>query len=377
MTDVNLPAVAPTDAVEEIWGRRLQTAGCARCGQAHLVDQERMGSTCPHCLAGRLQPQPALLRSEAPEKILPFRMNRTAVTARLAEFTRSVWLRPDDFNPDSLLRRAVPVFVPMWLVDGQVCGEWKAEVGFDYQVKSSQEMYQGSAWKTREVIETRVRWEPRLGQLQRMYDNVHAPAVSDHAALWRLLGGWPLDKAVPYQAAALQTDLGPAALRVADLPPEEAWHLAEDGLLKAAAADCYQASGAQHVRSFHLTPRYDNLHWTYLLLPVLVSYYTDDSGQVQPIYINGVSGAVGGKRLASQRKGWLWAGALAGLALLLFILAGLGLAAGALFPPAALLGVFFGFLALVAGAGAIFPAVWPWQWNRGQQGVGVRQSSRA
>ncbi len=35
----------------------------------------------------------------------------------------------------------MPVYLPMWLVDGNVTDDLQAETGFDYQVQSSQESY--------------------------------------------------------------------------------------------------------------------------------------------------------------------------------------------------------------------------------------------
>jgi hypothetical protein len=367
MNTATLPSVAPVESVEEIWGASLRPGGCPRCGQAHLVEPARMGGICPNCMEGGLEPQPALLREEEPEQALPFRLDRQQLLGRLTEFSQGVWLRADDFNPESLLRQAVPVYIPMWLVDGEVGGDWRAEVGFDYQVKSSQEAYQGSSWQSQEVIETRVRWETRVGQISRKYNNIAAPAVSDHAHFWKILGGWPLDKALPYQTQALKTALGTPVLRVPDLHPESAWPLAEMGLKKAAASDCYRASGAQHVRNFALHPEYQDLHWTQLLLPVFVSCYSDDEGKPQLVYINGMTGTMGGIRLASQRKGWLWAGILGGSGVLLFLLALLAFAATMILPPLALVGALLAFIALVLTVAGITAAAWPWQWNRGQQ----------
>ena len=133
------------------------------------------------------------------------------------------------------------------------------------------------------------------------------------------------------------------------------------------ARDCQQAAGGQHIRNFSARLEYEDLNWTQLLLPVYFSYYTDDDGVPHPVYINGQTGRVGGFRLASQRKGWKWAGITAAVALAVFLASLLSFALGALLPAAAVLGVALAVLALIIAAGAIVPAVWPWQWNRRQR----------
>jgi hypothetical protein len=114
--------------------------------------------------------------------------------------------------------------------------------------------------------------------LQRHYANVAAPALSDQARLERLAGQYRRDQAGPFDPA----QLGGAAVRVPDLPPESAWPAALDS---AAAEECRQAAGAQHGRNFALRADYQSLNWTQLLLPLYVTYYSDDAGQAHPVYI--------------------------------------------------------------------------------------------
>jgi len=362
MNAPDLPATELTEAVESLWGAPLQPAGCPVCKAVYLVPVQWLGRACPHCLRGRLEAQPAWLRREPPELLAPFRVQRGQLEGILAEFTRGVWLHPDDFTPRSLLQRAMPVFWPMWLVDAGLVGDWEAETGYEYQVKSSQESFVDGAWHTREQVEARLRWEPRAGTLERRYENVSVPAVGDHPALTLQTGAYRPDQAVRYDP----TQVGPAALRVPDIQPESAWPQAQTALKQAAAEDCRKAAGAQQVRNFAIRAGYENLHWTQMLLPMYVTFYTDDAGQPQVILVNGQTGRAGGPRLASQRKGWRVAGILAGVALLLLVSGLLMATLGALIPPVAALGALLAGLAFLVGAAALVPAIWPWAYNRGR-----------
>jgi hypothetical protein len=354
------PSTQITESVEELWGIPLQPAGCRKCGQAHLVDASRLGQVCPNCANGKLEAQPARLRAEPPELLVPYRKTQAEFRLVLENFTRPVWLAVDDFTIEKLLQRAMPIYWPMWLVDSNVFGAWQAEVGFDYQVKSSQESYIGNGWQTREVIETRQRWEPRAGQIARHYDNIHVPALTDHARLVGLVGEYQLNQAVPYDTAKLRKSI----LRIPDLLPESAWPQAQANLDRAAAAECQKAAAVKYIRNFSVKADYQEQHWTQLLLPMLVSYYTDDDGKAHPVFINGQSGVVGGVRLASQRKGWKWAGITAGIAAQVLMISLLLLAAGAVIPPLLAVGGVGAFIAIVLVFAAIVPAVWPWWWNR-------------
>jgi hypothetical protein len=358
MPTPDLPTSQITDSVEPLWGLALQVAGCRQCGQVFLIDAGRMGQPCPYCACGKLESQPAGLWSQPPELVVPFAKTQADVRIVLENFVKGVWLAPDDFNTEMLLHRSVAVFWPMWLVDGDVAGIWQAEAGFDYQVKSSQESYNSGGWRSYEVIETRQRWEPRTGQILRHYDNICVPAVTDHARLIGLVGAYHLDKAAAYDKARVTR----STMRLPDLPPHSAWHQAKIGLDHAAEQECLKAAAAQHIRNYYVNADYNSLNWTQMLLPLVVSYYSDDDGKNHPVYINGQSGMIAGVRMASQRKGWRWAAILAGIAVV-SLLIGLLLSVVGLIP----LGGFLIFVAILMGMAAVVPAVWPWQWNRRQR----------
>ena len=363
MAATNLPETKIIGAVESAWGGSLQPAGCLQCGQAFLVESSRIGQVCPNCAQGQLESQPAQLRSEPPELVIPFEKKRPDVQATLANFVKEVWLRPDDLNAERLLERIAPVYWPMWLVDSDVSGSWKAEIGFDYQVKSSQESYAGGGWHSKEVIETRIRWEPRLGKLSRHYNNISAPALSNHKQLLEQTGGYRSGQAEPYSAE----EIGHAVLHLPDLQPESAWPLAQTSLQRASAEECRQAATGQHVRNFAIQAEYSALNWTQLLHPLFTSYYSDDQGHRHPIYINGQNGTISGVRMASQRKGWIWAGILIAIAVIFLLLGVLGFVLSPMLPALSVIGILFEILAFVIGVSSLIPAIYPWQWNRRQK----------
>jgi len=358
-----LPSTQVVESVEPLWGVPFQPAGCPHCKQVFLMANNFLGSVCPDCGQGKLAAQPALLRPEAPELLIPFQKKPSDVLPILASFVKGVWLHPDDFNANVMLQRLVRVYWPMWLVDSNVAGDWQAEVGFDYKVESAQESYSNSGWHSRNVIENRIRWEPRLGLINRYYDNIASPASSDYQKRLNQIGNYRLAQAVPYQS----NQVNGAVLKVPDLQPESAWPSAQSNLNRIAAKDCQQACAAQHIRNYTIHASYDELHWTQLLMPMFFTFYTDDAGLAQPILINGQTGVIGGVRLASQKKGWQWAGISVGIAAVILIFALLCFALSVAIPSLSILGLLMAILAFAGFAFAVVPAVWPWQWNRKQQ----------
>jgi hypothetical protein len=363
MPTPTLPQAEVIETLGEQWGQALQPAGCRVCDQVHLVDAASIGKPCPNCGRGKLEAQSARMRPETPELVIPFRKNHEDFRLSLEQFVRGVWITPDDMTTEKMLARAMPVFVPMWLVDGTVDGDWQAECGYDYQVESTRQNYANGQWVEQKVIETRQKWEPRMGKIQRRYDNITVPAMSDQERLTAWMGAYNIRQSVSYDIQKVAK----ACLRVPDLPPEDAWNQAKGGLDMAAGLECQQAAGAQHIRNVIIHADYQQLNWTQLLLPMLVTWYQDDTGMAHPVYINGQSGKAGGVRMASQRKGWRITGIIGAMAVAILLFAGVLALVGTVVPPMLAVAGFVALAALLIGVTAIVPAVWPWQWNRKQK----------
>jgi hypothetical protein len=350
--------------VTAVWGAPLTAVHCAHCGQAHLVTE--VPSRCPFCLEGPVEPQPAYLPEEPPEQAVDYQVSRTELRAALERWTAGVWFCPNDMTADVLTQRARRYLVPLWLVDGQVQATWRADVGFDYQVVSSQDLYrQGGGWISKEVKETRVRWEPRVGLLERQYENLPTPALDDHRKLVARLGEYDISRRSAY-TSELVTDAeapGAVAVRVPTLEPEAAWPGAETAFVHAAQAECRQAAEADHIRDFTIDAQYSDLNWTLLLLPAYVTWY-EEGGQVWPVLVNGQIGHVSGMRRASPRKARNASLVIGAVALLLILLGGLLSLAGLLFPPLIAIGGVILLLGVLPALTAPIPAISVWAYNR-------------
>jgi hypothetical protein len=351
--------------IRSVWDVQLHILGCQHCGVAHLVPASWELSRCPACLRERLESQPVRWRREPPELLVPFESSLTdrRLSKNVERWLRGVWLRPDELRADLLLSRLRRVFVPMWLVDATVVGHWSAQMGYDYQVESTLERFEeGRGWRSRRLEETRTRWEPRAGRVNRRYENVPVPALeASEEVIWHSrVGSYALDAAVAYTA----DDISEAAVRAPSLLPEDAWPIGRSKLEQSVWNDCQRAADAQHSEEFSLGARYEGVNWTQLLLPLYVSFYYDDGGNALPVWINGQSGQIGGVRRASTRKAWWAAGAIVAVSVITLVL---GLAMMAL--DVEDLGVVIITAGFFLGLLTVLPLVWAWQFNR-REGAG-------
>lgn len=352
------PEAADGPTIARLWGRELRPNGCAHCGSTHLVAGDEP-VLCPSCAQAQLEAQPARVRTAPPELVVPFGVAPDALASQLRAWVGKVRLRPDDLTADKIAARLQRAYIPMWLVDGTVRASWEAELGFDYEVATAQEAFHDGAWQSRKITETRIRWEPRAGTLQRRYDNRRVPALADHASVLERLGAFDFERAVAYEPEMLAA----AAVQLPDMPPEEVWHLAEPVFARAAAGDCASAGGAQHIRDFKLDAEYAELEWTQLLLPVYAAYYRDDEGNAIPVVINGQSGRLYGALRASMRRAWRWSAAIGAVAALLFVVGAFLALLAAFVPPALAAGAVLVAASLAVGVAAAGPVIYAARWN--------------
>jgi hypothetical protein len=299
-----------------------------------------------------------------PEFVIPFALSDETLARRVEDFARRIPFAPQDLNAAALRSRLQAIYLPNWLVDAQVEALWEAEAGYNYQVVSHEEHYDDArgGWVTREVEETRVRWEPRVGRLRRTYHNVPAPALEEDAALRERLGDWDAAAREPYRPSMVAQ----AAVSLPDRTPEDAWPAVLPTVRGRAAQECQRAADADHLRQFRWKPLTTERNWTLLLVPVYTTYYEDDEGRARVLLIHGRSGQMHGAQRASTVRARRRAVIIAAVALLMLLLSLVVAGAGLIMPPLAVVGGVGGLVALLTGVGALVPVARAWQFNRQQ-----------
>jgi hypothetical protein len=376
-------------AIAAAWGAALELAGCDECDWAALLPPGVADRTCPNCFRSPLAGREEVAYGQPPELALPFAAAPDQIVQGLRDFRASIPFAPADLDPRHLTQRLRRVYVPMWLVDGGVGAIWQAELGYNYDVVSYQDRFSEQAgWESHEVTEPRVRWEPRVGRLSRAYQNIPAPALEGFG-LWRerlgdydqVLGiisptlerrfqraqseHYDLHGAQPYRADLL----GNAVVRLPNRAPRDAWYDAARGFRDAAAEECRQAAGADHIREFGWSPQFEQLHWTQLLLPAYTTYYLDDDNAVRRVLVHGQTGRASGPRRASMKRAQRRALLVLAAAFAL-VAAALVLAAQLAIPSAQIVGNALLpalILAFVVGRLAIMPLVTVSRFNRQQR----------
>ncbi|GJM42267.1 MAG: hypothetical protein DHS20C20_25490 [Ardenticatenaceae bacterium] len=298
--------------------------------------------------------------TQSPERVVPFQTGKEQLRSPINKFVKRAWLAPSDLQEVTLLERLQPLYLPMWLVDALVQGEWQAEMGFDYEIVTHREAYQNNNWQTQRVKQKRIRWEPRLGRLNRTYDNQAAPALEEQAQVEAQIGRFNLKESKPFQPS----DLAGTIVRLPNRPPDDAWNEAVLGLKTAVAQDCRLASEADHTREFKWSPSFANQQWTQLLLPLYTSYYLDDDNRAQMVLLHGQTGKLHATRRASMKRARRMAGIILAVAAVLLAVTLLLLLLGFTLDEAALAWAgMVGVFTVGVGGTAVIPPLYAWYVN--------------
>ena len=369
-TSGNNPAPVATGSLA--WNAGFMTAVCPHCHWRYLIPSGEPQGPCPNCYQGPLSvlPEglPDLPETYPPELIVPFRMTETKLAEAVHQFAAGIPFPPKGLNEAALRSRLLPIYLPIWLVDSQISARWEAEAGFNYEVVSHEELYNGDQrhWQTREVKEPRTRWENRVGQLHRSYQNVMAPAMDDARQIEATLGSFDLSSAQSFTQDCLVENGRQAYLRLPDHPPKEAWSETAAAFQKAAGAEVQQACSADRLRQFRWKANYSRLNWTLMLLPVYSAFYLDDDGNPQPVYIHGQTGYLNGSRKASLRKAQRTSLYLLLAGILLFLLGILldTVAPGG--PVSKMISTYMSILGIAGVVASVVPLLIVWDFNRRQ-----------
>ncbi len=356
----------PTSAQET--APKSEVVLCQSCDWKFWVRPGTDLSFCPHCF------QPALaFLEETPatgdvpsELTVPFSLPADGLEKAIRAFCQGIPFPPEDLQFDRLQLRLQRLFLPAWLVDVSVRARWWAEAGFNYRVVSHRDRFNDNtdSWVSERLTEGRVRWEPRLGNLQRTYPNIALPAIDLAGDLIARLYQPDTSAAQPFQPG----DVTDAWLRIPNRPQEDAWPDAAPHLQANAAEECRLAAQADQLRGFRWQPAYTGRHWTRLLMPIYTTCYYDDDGQPCSVFIDGQSGEPVGRRRASQKRALrLSAGLTIAGAGLVFI--GLLMAVAHKLAEWLLVsGVALSIIGLFVMLGALFPLAAVWHFNRRQSG---------
>jgi hypothetical protein len=196
------------------------------------------------------------------------------------------------------------IYTPYWTYDADSDTTYQGQRGVDYTVTES--YVQDGETKTRQV--TKTDWYSASGEVQVSFDDVLVIAsktlpkqYADNLAPWNLnkLQGYRDDYVSGFTVEAYQVALEPGFV--------DARTIMEEAIRSAICRDI----GGDHQRITAMQPRYSNISFKHILLPIWLSSYKYGE-KTYRFLVNGQTGEVQGERPYSYWK-------IAGAVLLAFV----------------------------------------------------------
>ncbi|MEO6325456.1 MAG: zinc ribbon domain-containing protein [Thermoanaerobaculia bacterium] len=269
------------------WGAARKAVKCGRCGAVTTFAVGVSAAACAFCGASAVIESPLNATMVRPEGLLAFAVDRNNAVGKFRTWISGLWFRPNALKSQSSVTGMSGVYVPYWTFDAATRSAWTAEAGFHYQVQV-QAVENG---QTVMRSETRTRWEPAEGMLDRLFDDV---AVEASKGLTRSLAEsiepFPTAALVPYEPAYLAGFLAEEyALGVHD-----AVAIARQRMADEIRAACAAAVPGDTYRDLEVHTDYAGVSYKNALLPIWIAAY-QYAGKPYRFLVNGVTGKVAGE----------------------------------------------------------------------------------
>jgi predicted RNA-binding Zn-ribbon protein involved in translation (DUF1610 family) len=268
---------------------------CDTCGARVEFPDNVTSHTCPFCGSNIV----AVGKSEKllrPRGLLPFHLDRKGTLAAYADWIKGRWFAPNDLKKTARLdARLTGIYLPFWTYDANVTTDYRGMRGEYYWVT---EHYTGSDGKRHSRQVRKTRWYPASGRVFDAFDDILVVATrSLEQKKLEALEPWDLGAIQPYQPEYL-AGFG-AESYVIDLA--EGFVRAQELMDPQIRATISRDIGGDEQQILHMTPRYNDISFKHILLPVWIMAYRYKKKTYQVI-VNARTGEVIGDRPYSVLK---------------------------------------------------------------------------
>jgi len=287
---------------------------CSGCGASMSYDAGAEALRCPFCGSVEMVAKPDS-KVLTPSLVVPFQVGREEAERKMRNWLgRGVW-RPTGLSQEAAVVKIAPVYVPYWVFQAKTHTYWTAD---------TDQAPPGA----------RAGWYPLSGEHRGSYSGllIGASGALAAAETWALCP-FDLTPGVPSD----KVDLDNVIVEQFSLPKKYARPLAREGLEQMETEACTAAYVPGTARNVHVNVRITEMIGEPVLLPVWIMAYRFRD-KVYRFLANGQTGRVTGQAPISYLK------IAATIAILLLILALLGLLAVGLGKVSAMVGVAAGFL---------------------------------
>jgi predicted RNA-binding Zn-ribbon protein involved in translation (DUF1610 family) len=277
-----------------------QTVKCPGCGAAVQLPANVTADRCPFCAGPLVAGDAYAHRTIAPRAVAPFVVKDTQARQSFRQWLSGLWFAPNALKQAAHAETGIKgIYLPYWTFDTKSQTPYTGERG---EVYYEEERYVEDGRERVRQVE-RVRWWPASGQVAVPFNDVLVSASNSvpkpflqGLMPWKLdlLNAYNEDFITGFTVEAYQLGLEPGF--------GVAQQVMEVGIREAICRDI----GGDRQRIISMQPRYFDIGFKHILLPIWLSSYRY-ADKTYRFIVNGQTGAVQGERPWSA---WKIAGAV-------------------------------------------------------------------
>lgn len=272
-----------------------QAVQCKACGAQSQFAAHIVSDRCSFCAAPMIAVNAYAQRVIRPKSVAPFDIKESDARNRFRDWVKGLWFAPNALKQAYRAERGLKgIYTPYWTYDADSDTAYAGQRGVDYTVTET--YVENGETKSRQVV--RTNWYPVSGEVAVSFDDVLVIGSNTLPASYAAnLSPWRLDKLQAYTdeyvagftVEAYQVGLQPGFTQAQEIMEEEI-----------RAAICRDIGG-DHQRIASMQPRYMNISFKHILLPIWLSSY-QYGGKTYRFLVNGQTGKVQGERPYSVWK---------------------------------------------------------------------------
>lgn len=112
-----------SDLTEDWNGENIRAYQCPSCGAELLCDETTAATACPYCGNPSIVPG-QFTGTLRPDYVLPFKLSKQEAIAKLQGHYKGKAFLPDTFLAKHTVEKIQGVYVPFWLYDGKITGDY-------------------------------------------------------------------------------------------------------------------------------------------------------------------------------------------------------------------------------------------------------------
>jgi DNA-directed RNA polymerase subunit RPC12/RpoP len=273
-----------------------QAVRCTGCGAESKLDANLVADRCPFCAAPVVVANAYAARQLKPTAIAPFDIPEREARERFKQWITGLWFAPNALKKSYRANRGLKGrYLPYWSYDSETDTPYVGARGDAYY---ETEHYTDSNGQSRTRQVRKIRWTPVSGRVQVSFRDVLSPGSRSLPADYTEgLEPWRLERLQPYRdefVAGFTVEAYSVGLQPAF---DHACTRMEPTIRSAICRDI----GGDEQRIVSMTPRYENIAFVHMLLPVWLSTY-GYGGKTYRFLVNGQTGEVQGERPYSAWK---------------------------------------------------------------------------